>query len=159
MAAEKESICVPMPVLRQIKDALNQVAKAAAGLDKDVVSAVNLARQRLFAFFPTTQRIAEQSTNGLSYDEVFQEGFRLGARAVVANSECADVGVSNTEAFDIVVRWLRPRHRAAFTKVVDGADPEYDELGQAFAGGIELGVNRFLGFAREDHEDREMPEF
>ena len=159
MAAEKETISVPMPVLRQIKDALNQVAKAAPDLDKDVISAVNLARQELFAFFPTSQRIADRSTNGPSYDEVFQEGFRLGARAVVANSECADLGMSNTEAFDIVAAWLRSRRRSVFTKVVDGGDPEYYELAQAFAGGIDLGVNRFLGFVREDHEDREVPEF
>jgi hypothetical protein len=149
---------VPTPVLRRIKDVLNQVAKSAPALDTEITSAINLARQELFVFFPTDPRIAVRSTDGPSCDEVFQAGFRLGARAVVANSECADLGAPSTEAFDIAIAWLRSRRRAGFAKLVDGADPEYDELAQAFASGIELGVNRFLGFVREDHEDQELPE-
>jgi hypothetical protein len=159
MSAEKETLLVPLHLLRHIKDVLNRVAKAAPNLDAQIVSAVNEARRQLFAFFPINPRIRlARSTEGPSYEEVFQYGFRFGARAVVANyNECADTGTDSAGAFGIALEWLRPRRRAAFVKLVDGADPEYEVLAKAFAAGIEEGINHFLSFAREDHDHHELP--
>jgi hypothetical protein len=159
MSVEKETLIVPMALLRQIKGVLNQVANPSSGLSVETRAAVNETRRQLLALFPMKLEPVSRSTDGPSADEIFQKGFRFGAKAVAENfTECADIGISSTEAFRISVEWLQRRRAAAFSEFVDGADPEYWELAKAFDRGAELGINQFLGLAREDHEDQGLPQ-
>jgi hypothetical protein len=156
VSAEKETI-VPIAVLRQIEHVLTLVRKAAPDLDAEIVSACKEARHQLFSLLPINPKPIFRSTDGPSYETVVQEGFRFGARAVIENfSDCADTGRSSAGAFNIASEWLRRRRGAAFTKLVDGADPEFVELAKAFDLGLEQGLNEFLHFARKDHEDQKL---
>jgi hypothetical protein len=159
MPLEKETLVVPKAFLHQIMDMLSQIAKPTSGLSSEKVAAVNDVRRQLITFFPMKLKSASRSTDGPSADDIFQKGFRLGAKAVMENfADCADAGISSSEAFRIVLKWLRRPRLTALTKFVEGADPEYWDLEKAFDRGIELGINRYLGFAREDHEDQDLPE-
>ncbi len=158
MSAEKETILVPVSVLRQVERVLTLIRKAAPDLDAEIVTACNEARHQLFPLLPINLKPILRSTDGPSYDRVVHEGFRFGSRAIIENySDCADIGISSAAAFDICVEWLRRRRRAAFTKLVDGADPEFVELAQAFDLGLERGLNHLLHAVRDDYDEQELP--
>src|SRR5450755_3009569 len=117
MPLEKETLVVPKAFLHQIMDMLSQIAKPTSGLSSEKVAAVNDVRRQLITFFPMKLKSASRSTDGPSADDIFQKGFRLGAKAVMENfADCADAGISSSEAFRIVLKWLRRPRLTALTK-------------------------------------------
>jgi hypothetical protein len=142
---------VPSRFLRQLKGVLNRLA-AASSLSAEDLADVNQLRRHLFRYLPNIKKaLPKRSTDGASSIQVFKRGVMTGISGVgAALSEIDDR--QNDERFELSLREAMSLRDHDFELIVDGSDPEYDDLLIVFDKGIEFGINKSLANIYSDYQ-------